>query len=161
MRINETAGPVGRRRPCSQFCTVRTLTFSSRANCVCDSRVRCRMCMRRVGENSYLDPAGTATPDAPRGGAARRHEGGDSSSFRGLPRRGFSPMAHSSNWCLLSMDGSCRRERRPSRRITHGNCEFLTTTGALKIRAARCAERAPRAGCVEPRNFRIIRHWLT
>ena len=46
------AAPVGRRRPCSQFCTVRTLTFSSRANCFCDSLVRCRMCTRRVGENS-------------------------------------------------------------------------------------------------------------
>jgi hypothetical protein len=148
MRINATAGPVGRRRPCSQFCTVRTLTFSSRANCACVSRVRYRICTRRAGENSYLDPVGTATPDTPQRGAARRHDGGDSSSFRGLPRRGFSPIAQLPSCCLLNMVGSCRRERRTSRRNTRGNCKFLAASGPPHGRLVRCAARTLSADCM-------------
>lgn len=48
MRNKATAGPVGRRRACSQFCRVLTLTPSKLANSDCDkllrSRISCTNC---------------------------------------------------------------------------------------------------------------------
>ena len=55
------AGPSGRRRPCSQFCKVETLTPIMRANSLCDFPNRCRMAFTSSGAIS-LTRLGLASP---------------------------------------------------------------------------------------------------
>ena len=59
-----TAGPVGRRRCCSQFCKVRVLTRIKRANSLCDKPVRSRTACTSVSGSGACRPTGRFLPRA-------------------------------------------------------------------------------------------------
>ncbi len=61
IRSNTAAGPVGRRRSCSQFCSVLTLTPINRAKADCDKLVRSRIARTPVASTTK-DRDGSFSP---------------------------------------------------------------------------------------------------